>query len=210
MMQKAAMPRGWRQQGMTKMTNSRIAGWLPRGGQGFTLAEMMVAVFIFMIIMAGLLSVFTMSMQAWKEGSRDLSLQSSGRLIIEKIVRGPGGRFGLREAAEEGVTVDEDGKGITFLVDRNSPPTYGKGDDTEVRIYLENERMMYDPSTEVSGDEVPLISFGRVEDVRFQIDGKAVNVDLWMRETSQTTNPSQVKFQTKVFLRKSDNPDTET
>ncbi len=195
---------------MTQMTSSKTARRLPSPVRGFTLAEIMVAISIFAIIMAGLLSVFTMSMQAWKEGSRDLSLQSSGRLIIEKIVRGPGGRFGLREAAEDDVTVDEDGKGISFLVDRNNPPTYDKLDDTEVRIYLENDSIMYDPSTEISGDEVPLMSFGRVEDVQFQIDGKAVNVDLWMRETSATTNPSQVKFQTKVFLRKSDNPDTET
>jgi type II secretory pathway pseudopilin PulG len=195
---------------MTKMTGSKTARRLPSSVRGFTLAETMVAICIFMIIMAGLLSVFTMSMQAWKEGSRDLSLQSSGRMIIEKIVRGPGGRFGLREAAEDDVTVDEDGKGITFFVDRNNPPTYDKLDDTEVKIYFENNSIMYDPSTQVYGDEVPLIRFGRVEDVQFQIDGKAVKIDLWMRETSDTTNPSQVKFQTEVFLRKSENPDTET
>jgi len=195
---------------MTQMTSSKTARRLPSEVRGFTLAEIMVAISIFMVIMAGLLSVFTMSMQAWKEGSRDLSLQSSGRLIIEKIVRGPGGRFGLREAAEDYVTVDANGKGISFSVDRNDPPTYDKLDDTEVKIYLQNDSIMYDPSTDIYGDEVPLVGFGRVEDVQFQIDGKAVKVDLWMREASGTTNPSQVKFQTEVFLRKSHNPDTET
>lgn len=170
----------------------------------------MIALSIFVIIIGGLTSVFLMSIRAWKEGSRDLSLQSSGRLIIEKIVRGPGGRFGLREAAENDVTADEDGRGITFLVDTNNPPTFSKLDDTEMRFYLENERIMYDPSTEVQGDEVPIVSFGRVEDVKFEIDGKAVSIELWMSETSGIVNPSQVKLQTKVFLRKSEDPDTQT
>jgi type II secretory pathway pseudopilin PulG len=177
---------------------------------GFTLSEMMVGLAIFVMIVAGLLTVFTMSMLSWKEGSRDLSLQGSGRLIIEKIVRGPGGRFGLREAAEEDVTIDEDGKGITFRVDKNNPPTFSKVDDTEVRIYFGENRVMYDPSTGEEGDEVPLVGFGRVADLQFEPDGKAIGVVLWMTETSQTTHASSVKLGTKVFLRKSENPDTET
>ena len=177
---------------------------------GFTLVETVMTVAIFAIVMGGLVSVLVMSMRSWKEGSRDLSLQSSGRLIIEKIVRGPTGRFGLREAAEDDVTADGDGKGITFYVDTNNPPTYSKLDDTEMRFYLENERIMFDPSTDVYGDEAPVVNFGRVEDVQFAVQGKAVTVDLWMRESSGIVHPSQVKFETKVFLRKSEDPDTET
>jgi prepilin-type N-terminal cleavage/methylation domain-containing protein len=177
---------------------------------GFTLVEMIVAISIAVVVMGGLLSVFIMSLRAWKEGSRDLSLQSSGRLIIEKIVRGPGGRFGLREAAENDVAADEDGKGIRFSVDKNNPPTYSKLDDTELRIYLEGNRIMYDPSTGVQGDEVPIVGFGPVKDVRFTVNEKAVTVELWMSDTSGSIHPSQVKVATTVFLRKSEDPDTQT
>jgi type II secretory pathway pseudopilin PulG len=177
---------------------------------GFTLTETLVAASIAMIVLAGVVSVFFMSMRAWKEGSGDVSVQSSGRLIIEKIVRGRGGRFGLREAAEGDVTVDENGKGITFLVDKNTPPTYESSDDTPVRVYFYKGSIIYDPSTQSYGDEVPIVRFGAVEDLEFKIEGAAVHINLRMRETSQITNPSQVKFQTKVFLRRSNDPDTET
>jgi prepilin-type N-terminal cleavage/methylation domain-containing protein len=195
---------------MAGMECSKTGKRVTRDPAGFTLAETMVGMAIFVIVMTGLITVFTMSMLSWKEGSRDLSLQGGGRLIIEKIVRGPGGRFGLREAAEGHITIDEDGRGITFLVDKNNPPTFTKADDTEQRIYLANNKVMYDPSTEEVGDEVPLVRLGRVEDISFELDGKAINVNLWMRETSETTHPSDVKLSTKVFLRKSEDPDTET
>ncbi len=181
-----------------------------RAPDGFTLGETMVALLIFVIIIAGLMTVFTMSMLAWKEGTRDLALQSSGRLILEKIIRGPGGRFGLAESADGDVTVETGGKGIRFRVDRNNPPTYYGGDDVESRVYFQDNQMMYDPSTSISGNEVPLVSFGRVEDVQFQLSGKAVSIDLSMTETSQTTHSSHVRFRTKAFLRKSEDPDTQT
>ncbi len=194
----------------TAMTRTEPGARQYRSAGGFTLGETMVGLFIFMIIMAGLLTVFTMSMLAWKEGSRDINLQSAGRLIIEKLMRGPGGRFGLRESAEDDVTVDNDGKGITFSVDKNDPPTFSKDDDTEARFYFQSERMMYDPSTGIVGDEVPVLARGRVEDVQFQQNGKALTINLWLTETSQTTHPSHVQFQTKVFLRRSGDPDSET
>jgi type II secretory pathway pseudopilin PulG len=178
--------------------------------EGFTLAETLLAASIAVVILGGLMSVFTMSLRAWKEGSRDVSVQSSARLIMENIVRGPGGRFGLREAAEEDITIDQDGRGICFLVDKNTPPTVTKSDDTSVKIYFEDGTIMYDPSTDTSWDETPIVRHGMVEDVQFQMDGRAVNVQLRMAEISGTTRPSQIKLQTKVFLRKSENPDTET
>jgi hypothetical protein len=95
-------------------------------------------------------------------------------------------------------------------VDRNNPPTYDGGDDVQSRVYFQGNQMMYDPSTSISGNEVPLVSFGRVEDVQFQLSGKAVSIDLSMTETSQTTHSSHVRFRTKVFLRKSEDPDTQT
>jgi type II secretory pathway pseudopilin PulG len=178
--------------------------------RGFTLAETVFAVLIFTIAMLGLMTVFCMSMHAWKEGGVDVSLQSSGRLIIEKIVRGPAGLFGLQEAGEGDVSVDTGGRGITFLVDKNTEPTFTRLDDTEVRIYLHEDKIFYDPSAEVVGDEGPIVSFGRVEDVQFQREGNRVNIELWMREPSEDPNPSQVKLQTRVFLRKSRDPDSTT
>ncbi len=195
---------------MMEVNKSKTPSQPVGSARGLTLVETLVALGIAVIILGGLMSVFTMSMLAWKEGSRDISVQSSGRIIMEKIVRGRGGRFGLREAAEGDVTLDEDGKGIAFLVDKNTPPTYTGLDDTEIRIYFQDGAVIYDPSTEVFGDEVPIVGHGQVDDIQFGMEGRAVQIQLWMRETSATTNPSQVKFQTRVFLRKSDDPDTET
>ncbi len=189
---------------------ARGKGDRTRGLSGFTLGETMVGASIAVVILAGLLTVLVMSVLAWQEGSADLNLQSSGRLIIEKIIRGPGGRFGLRESAEGAITIDQEGKRITFLVDKNNPPTYTRSDDTQSRVYFQANQIMYDPSTAAVGDESPIVSFGRVEDVRFQLSGKVVLVDLWMTETSGKAHPSHVRFQTKAFLRKSEDPDSET
>ncbi len=207
---KAAMERERLHDRMVEMETSEPDRRPARAVGGFTLVEMIVALSIALIVIGGLLSVFIMSLRAWKEGSTDLSLQSSGRLIIEKIVRGPGGRFGLREAGENDVAADDDGKGIRFSVDKNNPPTYSKLDDTELRIYLQGNRIMYDPSADVQGDEVPIVGFGPVKDVRFTVNGKAITVELWMSDGSGSLHPSQVKVATTVFLRKSEDPDTET
>jgi type II secretory pathway pseudopilin PulG len=196
-----------------KINNTERSEMQPRAGRSlraFTLVETLVAVLIFTIIAAGLMAVFSMSLHAWKEGGMDISLQSSGRLIIEKIVRGPAGLFGLREAGEGDVTVDTDGRGITFLVDQNTDPTFSRLDDTEVRIYFQEDKIIYDPSSEFVGDELPIVSFGKVEDVLFEVSGSTVNVELWMRDTSGDVHPSKVKLQTKVFLRKSRDPDRVT
>jgi len=176
----------------------------------FTLSETMVGIFVSTLALAALMTIFSMSLHAWNDGSVDLSLQSGGRLIMEKIVRGPSGLFGLREAGEGDVTVDDNSKGITFLVDKNTQPTFSRHDDTQLRIFYQDGRVMYDPSSEFVGDEVPLVSFGQVEDIRFEVNGNQVKVELWMGDTPSQGPASRVKLQTKVYLRKSRDPDRAT
>jgi type II secretory pathway pseudopilin PulG len=194
------------QQRLTEQDHGR-RGSRDRAASAFTLAEMMVAIFVSTLALAALMTLFAMSLHAWNDGSVDLSLQSSGRLIMEKIVRGPSGLFGLREAGEEDVTVDANGKGITFLVDKNTEPTFTREDDTQLRIFYLDGRVMYDPSSEFVGDEVPLASFGRVEDICFEVNGNEVKIELWMGETASQGPAARVKLQTKVYLRKARDPD---
>ena len=181
-----------------------------RATDGFTLSETMVGIFVSTLALAALMTIFSMSLHAWNDGSVDLSLQSGGRLIMEKIVRGPSGLFGLREAGEGDVTVDVSGKGITFLVDKNTQPTFSRHDDTQLRIFYQDGRVMYDPSSEFVGDEVPLVSFGQIEDIRFEVNGNQVKIELWMGDTPSQGPASRVKLQTKVYLRKSRDPDRAT
>jgi len=181
-----------------------------RATDGFTLSETMVGIFVSTLALAALMTIFSMSLHAWNDGSVDLSLQSGGRLIMEKIVRGPSGLFGLREAGEGDVTVDVSGKGITFLVDKNTQPTFSRHDDTQLRIFHQDGRVMYDPSSEFVGDEVPLVSFGQIEDIRFEVNGNQVKIELWMGDTPSQGPASRVKLQTKVYLRKSRDPDRAT
>ena len=90
---------------------------------GFTLAEVLVASSISVLVAASLLTVFMMGRRTWSEASAQVTLQSNARLILNQIARGSRGMFGLREANYSSITVEEDGRSIRFWVDKNETTT---------------------------------------------------------------------------------------
>lgn len=173
--------------------------------RGFTLVEMLVAVSISVVALAGIMVLLITGLETWVVGATEVRLDRSAELLLAKIVRGPNGQSGLRAAGSSDVSIDDNQAGITFLVDKNNEPTATVGDDTEVRIYLDSNAnlLMYDPDTSVGSDAYPLNRNAVVEDISFSQTDSLIAIDLLLSETvlrSQRT--MQTSFQTSVFLRK--------
>jgi len=176
-----------------------------KDNRGFTLIEMLIASGISLIALGGVITLFLTALETWTVGAAEIRLERNGRLLLEKIVRGPNGQAGLREAAASSVTIDADQAGISFLVDKNSEPTSTIADDTTVRIYLDqsNQRVVYDPDTSLSGNAFNLNRDAVVDSVIFAQSGNMVSIDLQLTDTVGTTQQTmQTSFQTSVFLRK--------
>ncbi len=169
---------------------------------GFTLAEILVAISISLLVTASILTVVMMSNRTWRESSASVTLQSNGRLILNQIARGSHGMYGLREANYNTLAVGDDGNSVTFSVDMNEPPTYVTDDDTGCRFYLNDERVWYDPNTAIERNEYPLVNQGRVESIVFTKNGSYVTIDLTMKDYATPNSDAYAKYSTNVFLRK--------
>ena len=169
---------------------------------GFTLVEVLLASTISVLVAGGLLTMVTMGNSTWKEGSANITLQSSGRLILNQIARGSHGEYGLREANYQTAAVEDDGRAFRFVVDENEPPTYEQDDDTACRFYLQGERIWFDPDTSVDGNEYTLVPNGRVQDIVFTKHNSYVTIDLTMEDYASPRADAYVKLSTTVFLRK--------
>jgi len=175
-----------------------------RRNNGFTLTEMLVAMVTSVMLIGGVWLVYLASMRSWLEGSRNAGLERTAGMILEKIVRGPYGRFGLREADIGEVQVSESGDSVTYLVDKNDPPTTWNNDDTISRYYQSGTQVIYDPDTSVEGDEQVLNSFGDVEQLTFSLNGELLTARLVLTaEAARTTARRLVtRMQTNMFFRK--------
>lgn len=176
-----------------------------KSNHGFTLVEIIVASAISVMVLAGISAVFFTSLEVWTVGSTDVRLERTGSLLLERIVRGASGMYGLREANSDSVTIDPDSKHITYSVDKNDPPTYVIDDDTTVRIYHDKayRRLMYDPDTSVGGDEFEISLNGVVEDISFTSSGNRVNIEVLLSDNVVTPDKTvQTRFNTSVVFRK--------
>jgi prepilin-type N-terminal cleavage/methylation domain-containing protein len=87
---------------------------------GFTLAELMVAMVVGIMVLAGSIIIFTQVRTGWRATAIDLQLMSESRLIRERMLRslGAGGTFGLREANWSSLAItnmDTNHSRISFL-----------------------------------------------------------------------------------------------
>ena len=74
---------------------------------GFTLAEVMVAMTVSVLVLAGAIIVFVQVQAGWRSVALDMQLMGESRVIRERMLRslGSGGTFGLREAGISSVTI---------------------------------------------------------------------------------------------------------
>jgi prepilin-type N-terminal cleavage/methylation domain-containing protein len=131
-------------------------GPLVRSTQGFTLVEILIAIAVFVVVMAVVTTIFVSGLRARAEGVANLALERDGTLILERIARGLYGTRGLREANRTGVVVGADASSIRFTVDRNANPTTSKADDDTSLVYLLDGKVYYRPN--VAAEVVECIS----------------------------------------------------
>jgi prepilin-type N-terminal cleavage/methylation domain-containing protein len=175
-----------------------------RSNRGFTLAEIMVAVLIGGLVIGAVIAIQMMSTRTFAEGSADAKLERVGNLALDKIVRGPSGQYGLREARLDTVYVSEGPLGyITFQVDRNDPPTFDTSDDTQSAVYLDYEgTITYDPDTGVYGDEIALNAGAPAAQMNVSKDNNSVSIELVLQETVHPFGSTmEVRVRTSVKPR---------
>lgn len=171
---------------------------------GFTLPEMIISLIAAVMLIGGVSIVYLMGMRSWAEGSSNVALERTAGILMDKIVRGVNGRFGLREADIGLVTVSEDGRSVTYTVDKNDPPTSWNSDDITSRYYQLGQEVWYDPNSSVTGDEILLNRFGEVENLVFSVSGYVLTARLSLTEPAPRTTARQlsVRMETDIFLRK--------
>ena len=172
--------------------------------RGFTLPEMIISLIAAVMLIGGVCIVYLMAIRSWAEGSSNVALERTAGILMEKIVRGINGRFGLREADIGLVTVSEDGHSVTYTVDKNDPPTSWNSDDITSRYYQLGKEVWYDPNSLVAGDEVRLNHFGNVESLVFSMSGYVLTARLSLTEPAPRTTARQLcmRMETDIFLRK--------
>ena len=178
---------------------------MKKGQKGFTLVEVITASSIALVVLAGVIMIMIMALNAWAVGTADARLERSGTMIMEKIARGISGRFGLREAHAKSIVIDQNAQGVTFAVDKNEEPTVTTDDDTTVRIYFDPETrmIMYDTDADKHGEDIEVSMEGGVEDIRFRRIGDVMNINLRMSDTvTSSIKTIQMQCSTSLFLRK--------
>jgi prepilin-type N-terminal cleavage/methylation domain-containing protein len=114
-----------------------------RPSRGFTLPEAVIALAIFLLLSAAVVSVYLMSLRSWREGSAQVSLQRKLAAAMQRIVQGERGQsesrqHGLREASS------------VTIVDAQTIEFTSGVDGVTRRIYLHGNELIYDPDASSS------------------------------------------------------------
>jgi len=109
-----------------------------RSARGFTLPEVVIALGVFLLLSAAVVSVYLMSLRSWREGSAQVSLQRKLAAAMQRMVQGERGRsesrqHGLREA-----------NSVTIIDPQTIEFTSGV-DGVTRRVYLHGNELTYDP-----------------------------------------------------------------
>lgn len=175
-----------------------------KSNAGFTLVETMVAALIAFLVLAAVLAIQMMSAHTFAEGSADAMLERTGNMIMERIVRGPAGQYGLREA-RFGTVVVSGGPTphIAYMVDRNNPPTFDTSDDTACAIYLDaSNTIIYDPDTSVEDDEIELNAEPVIHQMTVIQHADTIEIELVLQQIVQPFESAmQVRISTSISPR---------
>jgi prepilin-type N-terminal cleavage/methylation domain-containing protein len=77
----------------------------PASRSGFTLAEVMISMFILLLVMAAAMALYLVYQNSWVTASLARTSSHRSSLAMERIVYGVGGNGGLREAQQNSVSV---------------------------------------------------------------------------------------------------------
>jgi prepilin-type N-terminal cleavage/methylation domain-containing protein len=124
-------------------------GWISTPEDGFTLPEVLVSSMILVIIVSSTTIVYLMSQYAWQEGSVQTLLEMKASSVMEKMIRGAGSIYGIREAKAintPGVTPPGPGPRLRY--------THTSGINRE--FFLNSNEIMYDPNVATFGGETAI------------------------------------------------------
>jgi len=79
------------------------------GARGFTLAEIMVSLAVFSLVVAGAAPVYIMCSRTWYKSTLSTRAASETSMALEKLVYGMGLQYGLRSAVATSVVVTATG-----------------------------------------------------------------------------------------------------
>lgn len=136
----------------------------PDSRGGFTLAELMISVFIMMITIAGALALFLSYRHAWVIASLARNTSTEASMGMERIVYGVGTNSGLRAA--ELATV-----GVSY-------PSGGWRID-----YNDNRFLQYVPATDIIVDEINETLCSSVIDSSMEFTNSGCFISLTVRES---------------------------
>ena len=96
------------------ITKNKEPGMFSNGSRGFTLIELMIAVGLFGLVIAGSLGVYIMCQRTWRATSLSMDTSRMASLAIQRMVYGVGTNSGLRSAAL--VTLDTNVGGHLYVI----------------------------------------------------------------------------------------------
>ena len=105
----------------------RCSGAGAAGRTGFTLIELMIAVGLFSLVIAGSLGVYIMCQRMWRSTSLSMDTSHMASLAIQRLVNGVGTNSGLRAAASISVNTNVHKDSCSYFLNywdttTNSPP----------------------------------------------------------------------------------------
>lgn len=92
-----------------------------RPDRGFTLTEIMMALFILSMVMAGVFSAFIACQKLWHSTSLDCASSNEGSMALERFVYGDGWTPGLRAAYADSISVASTGS--SWVLTYSTPDT---------------------------------------------------------------------------------------
>lgn len=104
-------------------TKDKEPGTFFNGSLGFTLVELMIAVGMFGMIMAGAIGVYVMCQKLWHATSLGMMTSRDGNIALSRLVYGIGTNNGLRTASS--ISVANDKQGMWTGTDHVYPPAPG-------------------------------------------------------------------------------------
>lgn len=117
--------------------------------KGFSLAELVVAMGIMVMVFAIVSTTYILTQKLWKGGFTQIAFQSRGRIALENMA------YAFRSSTD--ATIFSSGGRIRFVTDPNHT-VETVSDDITSEYYISGTNIIYDPDVSVSNDEVTFLS----------------------------------------------------